>query len=364
MHKDRKIIHLRVYGMHCIMCAKSVEMALSRFKGVQNVRVNYNSGYAFLEISEDTDLNEVIREIEKLGYKVSEETARKTPEKTTNIIRFISGLIFSILLMIAMHISDSSIYDGFLGVVIIVLSLLLSVFISYPVFLSALNNLKNLNLSVDVMYALGIFISASAAILGYAGILPYELITPETPVMLGSFLILGRFLEEHSRAEANLSIEKLLMTRPRKANRIITENGREEIQVIDSSLIQEGDILLIRASETIPADGEVISGTAFIDTSVITGEKRPVCAEKGSNVIAGTINLDGLLKIRANKAGEDTFLAKIINTALDASAKRTSTEKLADKLISYFLPIILLVAAAGGIAWYFYSAGDIRLAVS
>ncbi|MCX7943075.1 MAG: cation-translocating P-type ATPase [Deltaproteobacteria bacterium] len=361
-HKNKKIIRLKISGMHCIMCARSIELSLKNIAGVTNLEVNYVSGDAIIEAQEETDEKELIRRIEDLGYKVSTDLVFTNYEGKVELARIILGIVVSSLLMIIMHFKGS-VYHGVSGVVIIITSILLTIFISYSLFLSAVNNLRNKVLSVDLMYSMAIFTSVVATFLGYVGVLSKDFVMPETPVMLGTFLLLGRFLEKRTRRTSNFLVEQLLKTRPRRANRIVMSGDQEDIEEIDYSEIKYGDILLVRASELIPADGEIISGSAFVDMSVITGEKRPFYLEKGCSVIAGSTNLDGLLKIRVERSGEKTFLAKIIETALNASTKKTSIERLADRIIGYFLPTVLGLAFLGGVFWY-YKEGDFKLALS
>ncbi len=362
--ENRKLIRLTISGMHCVMCAKSIEMVLRKIKGVISVSVSYHSSEAIIMAEPDIDERGISDAIKNLGYGVSTDVFKKRFDNRLNIIRFVMGLIFSVIIMLVVHIKGEDLFFTLPGYLIGVVSLLLTSFISLPIFISAINQLKFFQLSMDVMYALGISISLVATISGYLRILSVEFIMPDTAIMLGSFLVLGRFLEEFSKSRANTSVETLLKTRPRKANRVIINQEKEEIVEIDASEIKCGDILLVRASELIPSDAEVISGNAYIDTSFITGESVLHFVTKGSRVIGGTINTDGILRIKAISNQEDTILSKIIKIALEASFKRTMVERFAERLIRYFLPTVVFLALFAAIFWFFYSNHNLSTAIS
>ncbi len=364
MPAGSSIIRLSIQGMHCIMCARSIELALKNTKGIKSVRVNYNLREAIIEKEPDLNENEIIEKVNRLGYKASLDYIPENTENRTDIIRFALGFIFSITVMLIVHTGGTGIYFTTYGYLLGLASLPVMVFISFPIFVSALNNIKNFNLSMDVMYALGIITASLSTTGGYLGFLSEEFIMPDTPVMLGSFLLLGRFLERVSRSKANLSIEKLLLLKPRKANKILQKDGKEEITEIDSSELKDGDILLVRASEQIPSDGVILGGSAHIDTSLITGERIPVFAQEGDRVIGGTINTDGVIRIKATASGEETVISKIIKIALEASARRTNIERFADAVIRYFLPVVILLSTGASLFWYFYLDKNLASALS
>lgn len=364
MPAGNNIIRISIQGMHCIMCARSVEIALKNIKGVKNVKVNYNLREAVIEKEPGLKESEIIKKVSQLGYRASLSYIPENTGSKTDIIRFVLGFIFSITVMLIVHSTGTKLYFTTYGYLIGFVSLIIMIFVSFPIFLSAALNLKNFNLSMDVMYALGIITASLSTLGGFSGLLSEEFIMPDTAVMLGSFLLLGRFLEEVSRSKANLSIEKLLLSKPRKANKILHREGREEITEIDTSEIKEGDVLLVRASEQIPSDGVILEGSAYIDNSLITGERIPVFAQEGDRVTGGTINTDGVIRIKATASGEETVISKIISIALEASARRTKTERFADAVIRYFLPVVILLATGAALFWYFYLEKNLSYAVS
>ena len=133
--------------------------------------------------------------------------------------------------------------------------------------------------------------------------------------------------------------------------------GKEEIEV-DISEVQIGDVMIIKPGEKIPTDGVVIRGESAVDESMVTGESLPVEKTKGSNVIGATINQDGILYVKATKIGKDTFLAHIIELVEEAQGTKIPIQKLADKITSIFVPVILTLAVLTFLGWFFYS-GDL-----
>lgn len=364
MSEHYKIIRLNISGMHCVMCARSIELTLKNMDGVKEVRVNYATSDATIKTQGEVDEEEIIKKIERLGYKAEKANNGIKPHDYFNVIRFATGFFFSALLMIIMHLSKENIFLTAFGFIYAIIAIAITVFISYPIFISALLNIKILNLSMDVMYGLGISLSLFSSILGLLRLLPAEFIIFDTAIMLGSFLMLGRFLEERAKAKANISIERLVRLKPKKAIRIEKDGNMESQREIDIEEVKKDDILLVKASEQIPADGEIISGSAYIDTSIITGEKMPQFVTLNDRVIAGTINLDGLLKMRVLSIGEETLLAHIIRTAIYAASKKTQFERIADRTIRYFLPAILLLAILASLYWFFIEKSDFSVAVS
>ncbi|MGC8928210.1 MAG: heavy metal translocating P-type ATPase [Myxococcota bacterium] len=364
MNENNKVVRFKISGMHCVMCARSIELSLKNMKGIKEIHVNYATSDATLKTEGEIDEEEIINKIGRLGYKANRVDEKVERKNNISVVRFFTGFTFSAFLMVIMHLTKENIFLSKFGLLYSIIALSIAIFISYPIFISAFYNIKILNLSMDVMYGLGISISLLASILGLFRVLPEEFIIFDTAIMLGSFLMLGRFLEERARAKANISIERLLRLRPKKALRLEMNGNLEDFREIRIADVKVGDILLVKASEQIPADGVIVSGSAYIDTSIVTGEKMPRFVSVNDKVIAGTINLDGLLKVRVSSTGEDTLLAGIIRAAVDAASRRTRFERIADRAIRYFLPSVLSLAILASLYWYFIEDVEFSVAIS
>jgi len=362
---SEKTLRFGIGGMHCVMCAKSCELALKSSRGVKNVSVNYATSDAILYVDETFDREEAIKKIERLGYSVHLDMRDiGSSIDRMSLVRFIVGFAFSAISMILMHFYHINIFAAPSGIVFVLIASILTIFISYPIFIATYQNLKIPNLSMDVMYSLGIGVSFLSSIFGYAGLISEEFVMFDTSVMLGSFLMLGRFMEERSKIQAQSSIVKLMKIQPIKANLITEEGGEENTKEIDVKNIRKGDKLLVRASERIPVDGIVIDGSAYVDTSMITGENLPQSVNSGDMVIGGSINLDGTLRVECTAAGEESVLSRIIRISMDARSKRPSIERISDRLIKYFIPVVLILSLISFIYWYFVAGMSLSISLS
>ncbi|MFL5730742.1 MAG: copper-translocating P-type ATPase, partial [Cytophagaceae bacterium] len=181
----------------------------------------------------------------------------------------------------------------------------------------------------------------------------------ESAVVIIALILLGRFLEERAKRKTNTAIEKLMNLQAREAK--VLRNGKEFLIPVEE--VQAGDILMIRPGEKIPVDGIIETGESSLDESMVTGEPMPADKRKGDPVIGGTINTSGSFTMRATKVGSGTVLAGIIRMVQEAQGSKAPLQKLADKIASIFVPVVMLIAMATFSAWYFSGQPDaLRLA--
>jgi len=169
----------------------------------------------------------------------------------------------------------------------------------------------------------------------------------DTAAIIIVLILLGRFIEAKSKSRASSAIKKLLKLRALKAT-VIRDVKEEEIDVDDVAV---GDIILVKPGEKIPVDGAIIKGDSAVNESMATGESIPVDKKPGDEVIGSTINLTGFLKFRATRVGKDTFLSQIIRLVEEAQASKAPIQRLADKVASYFVPAVILIALVTFTAW-------------
>ena len=172
----------------------------------------------------------------------------------------------------------------------------------------------------------------------------------DTAAVIIVLILLGRFFEAKSKSRASSAIKKLLKLRALKAT-VIRDGKEEEIDVDDVAV---GDIILVKPGEKIPVDGAIIEGDSAVNESMATGESIPVDKKPGDEVIGSTINLTGFLKFRATRVGEDTFLSQIIRLVEEAQASKAPIQRLADKVASYFVPIVILIAVITFTVWFIW----------
>ncbi|MGH7330483.1 MAG: heavy metal translocating P-type ATPase, partial [Polyangiaceae bacterium] len=170
----------------------------------------------------------------------------------------------------------------------------------------------------------------------------------EAAAAITTLVLLGQVLELRARSRTSSAIRALLNLSPKNA-RLIRGDGTE----IDVSIatIAVGDTLRVRPGEKIPVDGVVLDGDSSVDESLMTGESLPVEKSEGSRVVGGTVNTTGTLVMRAERVGDETMLAQIVRMVGEAQRSRAPVQKLADRVSSYFVPAVVLVAALTFIAW-------------
>ena len=218
--------------------------------------------------------------------------------------------------------------------------------------------------NMDTLIAIGTTAAYlySAIVTIAPGYFPFKSVYFETAAIIITLILIGRLLETRTKEKASNAVRKLLDLQPRMA-KVIREGRGEVVEVeIPIEQIQQGDVMVIRPGERIPTDGIVIEGSSSIDESAITGESIPVDKKKEDQVIGGTINKSGLLKVKATKIGQDTVLSQIITLVEEARTGKAQMQRLVDQVAKYFVPGVLAIAIGVGLGWYFI--GDIGLTFS
>lgn len=181
----------------------------------------------------------------------------------------------------------------------------------------------------------------------------------ETSAAIIVALLIGNYLEEKSKAKATNTIRRLFDLKPRAA-RVIKDGIERKIPV---EKVKVNDIIIVKNGEKIPVDGVIVEGNASIDQSPITGESIPVEKGVGDEVIGGTINKLGVIKFKATKVGKDTVLSQVIKVVEEARSSKVPIQRLADKVSAYFVPVVLTVAIAAALGWYFLGSIEIPFAI-
>lgn len=219
---------------------------------------------------------------------------------------------------------------------------------------------KHRSTNMDVLIAMGTSAAwiYSTIVTFVPDAFPFAEVYFETAAIIILLILVGRLLEHKTKSKASKAVRKLLDLQPTLAHRII--DGKEEEIPIEKIKIY--DILLVRPGEKLPVDGLVIDGHSSVDQSAITGESIPVSKDVGDEVIGATINKNGLLKIKATKVGQDTVLSQIIKLVEEAKSSQVPLQRLADKISSYFVPIVVTIAVVASLSWFF--VGGIGIAFS
>jgi Cu+-exporting ATPase len=349
--------------MHCATCAATIEKSLSHLAGVTGARVSFANETATVEYdSAKLKLADLEKAVADAGYRAMAEDSEKTAREKdlrANRNRVVVGLAVGVFLMILMYLPLHLPFP--MAYLMLVVSAPVFIYVSRPIFGAAYRALKNRNLNMDVMYSMGIGVAFGASVLSTFGlILSREFLFYETAVFLAAFLSLGRYLEARAKGKTSQAIKKLMGLQPKTAA-IVTDNKEIEIRVED---VQIGDIVVVKPGEKIPVDGQVVDGRSYVDESMITGEPMPVLKSKADGVVAGTLNKNSVIKFTATRIGKDTVLSQIIKLVKDAQSSRAPIQRIADKAVSYFIPVVLAIAVGSFIVWYLALGSSLLFALN
>ena len=364
-----KVIHqsltLKISGMHCAVCAQTIEKALNKKEGVYKATANFALETATIEFNpEQISLAGIKKVIREVGYDVIEpETgvADAEQKERENEIRSLKlRLIFSAAVTIPVVILSywrflpfNIAIDQYIPYIMFVLVTPVHFIVGHRFFVGAYKALRNRNPNMDVLVTLGTsaaYFYSVYVTFGGEGKLYYT-----TAVSLMTFLVLGKLMEAVAKGRTSTAIRKLMGLRAKTA-RVVRDKEELEIPIED---VQVGDIVVVRPGEKIPVDGIVTDGYSGVDEKVITGESIPVEKKAGDTVVGATINKTGVLKFKAKKVGADTVLAQIIKMVENALGSKAPIQRLVDVVSSYFVPTVLIIATASFIIWYFLGEGFI-----
>jgi len=366
--KEKREVIIKIGGMTCATCVRTIENALKNLKGVFEVSVNLGTESAKVVYDETLiELNDIKKRIEDVGYQfigvVTEEiveTEEKAREEYINKLKkrvyigFGAGIVLLLMIYgeyIGLNLKN---IPGFLYIQFLIATPVM-IYVAGPIFKAAFRSLQNKNLNMDVMYAMGTGAAYFSSVLATIGLIPENYIFYEAAVLLAAFLMLGRLLETIAKGRTSEAIKKLIGLQAKEA--LVLRDGKE--MKIPVSEVKPGDIVIVKPGEKIPVDGIVIEGESYVDESMITGEPIPNLKKKGDEVIGATINQNGFIKFKATRVGKDTFLSQIIKMVEEAQSSKPPIQKLADKIVAYFIPVVLVIAVLSYIFWRFFGNVDI-----
>jgi len=419
--KNSDDFNLQIDGISCAMCVTNVERALKSVSGVEKADVNMGTSEARVR-SNDVDVTEMIRAVEKAGYgavlldemgapvepdavqkkksSVDTDSAKdavpssqqESVDDAGEIVDAGSGLDDTRDSQTAVHRPQTSRFKRRfwialpLAAVVFVLDMgpmaipawhewvmgrltawnsiqmaLTAVILFYTgssFFTGAWRAARHRSADMNTLVAIGtgaaFLFSTYAVFFGREGglVQPHDVYF-ETAAIIIALILLGKWMEERARHRSRDAMTGLLEMAPQRANRLMSastsENGKYE--TIPVKEVAVGDLLLVRAWEQVPVDGNVVSGHPSIDEAMMTGESVPVEKEPGEEVTGGTRNTSGTFVMQATRVGADTALARIIRTVRDAQSSKPPIQRLVDKVASVFVPVVLVVALVTFGAW-------------
>ena len=223
------------------------------------------------------------------------------------------------------------------------------------------DSIKNRTGNMDVLIALGTSAAwAYSTVVAFApGFFPFSGVYFDTSAIIITLILAGRYLEHVTKSRASAAVRKLVELQPTVAHRIDEDGAEVDVPV---EQVQVGDVLAVRPGEKIPVDAIIVEGRSAIDESMVTGESIPAEKSVGDEAIGATINKSGLLKLKADKVGKDTALSQIVKLVEEAQVGKAPIQRLADKIASYFVPVVIAAATVASLSWYYF--GHIGLGFS
>jgi len=376
--QQEKEIKLDIEGMTCASCVKAVEKSISKLEGVSFVSVNLIDEKAVVKFDPTVvKVKDMEKNVKKAGYGATlvsdddydrDEIKRKKTVRTFRN-RFIFSSIFAApLLFISMAHTFGLTLPSIISPDLSPLNFaLVQILLVVPIIIFGRNfYIKGIPLlfkgepNMDTLVGLG----TGAAVI-YSLFSTVEIILGHPQYVSGLYLdtagvivaliSLGKYFENLSKSRTSTAIKKLMNLKPKTAI-LKVENYQKEIPVEE---VKVGDHLIVKAGMTIPVDGVVLAGNASIDQSMLTGESIPVDASKGTHVSSGTINLNGMIEMEAQKVGKDTVISKIIKMIRDAQSSKAPIARLADIVSGYFVPIVIGIAILTFVVWILLGFGFI-----
>lgn len=378
-----------VTGMSCAACSTRVEKAVRSLEGVTECSVNLLTNS--MTVDGTVSDRAIVQAVSDAGYGAFEQTAQKTSEtpkdrpqreQTSPLrLRLITSLILLTVLMylsmghVMWHLPLPSVLSDNpmnLGLCQMLLAGAVMI-VNQTFFRNGVKGLLHRSPNMDTLVALGSFASfaysvsvifsiSAAQANGEHALARMHLhdLYFESAAMILTLITVGKILEARAKGKTTSALEGLMRLAPKTAT--VLRNGEEVSVPIEE--VRKGDVFLLRPGDQIPVDGTVLEGQSAVNEAALTGESIAVDKEIGDRVSSGTLNESGVLKCRADRVGEDTTLAQIIQTVSDAAATKAPIAKVADKVSGIFVPIVILISLITLAVWLTVGAQGVGFAVA
>ena len=357
-----------VIGMACSACSANIEKKLNTLKGVNSASVSLPGRSALIDFNPQViSLEKMKAEINALGYDlvIDKETSVDEIEKREYVLlkrKTALSWLFSIAVMcVSMRWIDLGSRD-IANQVALLIALANMLYCGRQFYVSSFRQLRHGSANMDTLVALStgiafLFSSFNTfwgdAVWASRGVVWHTYF--DASVMIITFVLTGRLLEEKAKDGTASSIRQMMGMAPKTAHIV----DGDKIEEVPLSTIEVGDVLEVRPGEKVPVDGEVIwaesfmtADAAYVDESMITGEPTPAEKKKGSKVLAGTIPSQGKFRMRARQVGEDTALAHIIKMVQEAQGSKAPVQRIVDKAALVFVPVVACIALATFLLWW------------
>jgi len=360
---------LMVEGIHCAACVWLIEKALTGMDGITKAEVNLVHHRLLLQWQPDkVSLPEIMTRLASLGYAAvpfNLESVEGTLHKQNRQLLFRLGFAgfgamnimwISIALYAGAFSGVSAEYRQFFHWVSLAIATPVLLHSGGRILTSAWRGLRQLRLSMDLPISIGALATFSYSL--WQTIRGNEHVYFDTVVVFLFVILIGRYLEALARRNASSATLRLMELQPRMATRLTADGSEERVAV---RKLKPGDHLRIKPGDKVPADGFIIEGHSHIDESMLTGESHPVHKQAGSRIAGGTVNGENPLIMQVEQTGSNTMLARIIHLVESAQGSKARIQRLADRIVPWFVAITLVLAGLTFIYWWIQADFDTAL---
>lgn len=357
-----------VIGMMCAACSANVERKISSLEGVKSASVSLPGRTVLVEYDPNAiSLERMKGEVESIGYDLVIETGRSASEierteyrrlKNKTILSWLFALLVMGISMRWMSVNDADTANQ----TMLIIALANMVYCGRQFYSSAWRQLIHRSANMDSLVAMSTIVSFLFSVFNtfwggrFWGGRGMEWHTYfDATVMIVTFVLTGRLLEERAKNSTASAIRSLMGLVPKTA-RVVSDG---EVVEVPLSTLDKGDVIELRSGDKIPVDGRVQSGEAYIDESMISGEPTPVLKRQGEKVLAGTVNKRGTLRFKAEEVGQKTVLANIIRMVEEAQASKAPVQRVVDKIALAFVPAVFGVAVLTFGLWLLFGGGTL-----
>lgn len=353
-------IELDIAGMHCASCVSRVETALAKVPGVAEAHVSLATEQASVETADGpVSRDALVAAVRSAGYGarvLESDTPQIDDLSAARQLRDAKAwrnrlIVAGVGLAVVMALEWIALPFGVQHGLVFATATLLQVYVGWPYYVGAWRRLVHFSSNMDTLVAIGTtvaYISGAVHVIdmfaGRSSLLPMSFMDS---AMILAFITLGKFLETKTKSRAAGAIRALLQLTPPTAT--VLRDGQP--QAVPIAQVRVGETVLIKPGEKMPVDGTVAEGHSQIDQSWLTGESLPIERSPGDDVLAGSINGQGSLQIRVSKASGKTALAQVIELVRRAQESKAHVEQLADVVVAWFVPAVLLIAVITFAAW-------------
>jgi P-type Cu2+ transporter len=349
-----------VTGLSCASCAARTEKFVKTLPGIKNATVNFATTSIRVEfLPQAISPSEMKKAVQSIGYDIiidetnSDELKEEAHLSYLKKIRIntIGSALFSIPLVIIAMVFMNMPYAN---LIMMALASPVVFWFGRQFASGAWKQLKHRSSNMDTLVAIstGIAYFYSAAVTIFPGFFHragiHGHVYFEASAVIITFILLGKLLEERAKSNTSSALKNLIGLQPKTVFRVKSDGESQEIPV---SEVMPGDILIVKPGNKIPVDGTVVSGSSFVDESMISGEPLAVEKTDRSKVFAGTINQKGSFQFRADKVGGDTVLSQIIKMVKEAQGSKAPIQHLVDKIAGVFVPVVISLALISGLVW-------------